>query len=69
MGAPGKDFMASRTKCAKILQPVRGRDVLGMMNFELCRKPGRSPETSVSSEASGYEQPEQQKCQGESTCT
>ena len=58
--------MAGTIREFRYATPGRGRGVLGMVNFEPCRKPGRSPETSVSSEASGYEQSEQQKSQGES---
>lgn len=58
--------MAGTIREFRYATPGRGRGVLGMVNFEPCRKPGRSPEASVSSEASGCEQPEQQKSQGES---
>ena len=57
--------MAGTIREFRYATPGRGRGVLGMVNFEPCRKPGRCPETSVSSEASESEQPEQQKSQGE----
>ena len=59
--------MAGTIREFRYATPGRGRGVLGMVNFEPCRKPGRRPETSVSSEASGPEETEQQEGQGERT--
>ena len=61
--------MAGTIREFRYATPGRGRGVLGMVNFEPCRKPGKRPETSVSSEASGPDETEQQESQGERTLT